>query len=688
MFKKRTLVILSFLSMCFLAFCFCTPSKVNDDAKMKTIIRNVKNTLTYMHYRPQIINDKFSEEVFNAYFESIDPSKRYFLQSDYDYFKKDYHNLDDYYNNQDMAFFNSTIDTLFQRYRDIKVFSEDILKEPFDYTIDEDFLIGSDVITYAKDKKQLKDYWRKYLKYNALNELIRLQGDSTKMNKPFAELEKEARENVEDNISDFFRVQLQLTKDKFLTKYINSFTERYDPHTNYFSPVDKDKFDVSISGQMEGIGALLQDKKGYPTIMELVVGSPAWKSGQIEVGDQIVKVKQKDGDAINIVGMVIDDVIRYIRGKKGTEVTLTLKKKDGELKDVKLIRDVIEWDEAFARSAIIEYNGEKYGIIYLPEFYTSINGNGGHDPSDDVVKEIEGLKKENIKGLIFDLRNNGGGSLDEAIQIAGLFIPKGPVVQVRRSDSQMKVYEDTDPTVQYDGPMVVLVNEASASASEIFAAAMQDYKRAIIVGSNKTFGKGTVQTFVPMNQSSFDSKDDLGSLKLTIQKFYRINGGSTQLKGVVPDIVLTDILTYSDVSESSSANALPWDQIKPVKYDMWNPAYNMTEIKRKSYERLKNSEYLNLMNQAAQYYKDLDKIDRVSLNLEKFKADRKMRESEAEKYDSISVYKTNMKVSSPQWELPKLKEDDGLKERRNSWHKSVSKDFYIKESVNILKDIS
>lgn len=685
---KRTFVILSFLSMCFLAFCFCTPAgNDNDDSKIQSIIKNVKNTLTYMHYRPRILNDDFSNEVFNSYIDKIDPNKRYLLQSDYDFFKKDYNNLDDYFNNQDLSFYHKTIDTLFIRFKEAKAYSEEILKEPFDFSTDEDFLIGEDVIQYAKNKKEAKDNWRKYLKYNALNELIRLQEDSAKMDKPFAELEKEARETVSDNISDFFRRQLQLKKDKFLTVYINSFTERYDPHTSYFSPQDKDDFDVNISGQLEGIGARLQDKKGYATIMELVIGGPAWKEGQLEVGDQIINVKQKGEEPVNIVGMLLDEAIRHIRGKKGTEVTLTVKKKDGTMKDIKLIRDVIEQDEAFARSAIIDDNGEKYGVIYLPEFYTSFSDKNGRDPSDDIAKEIAGLKEEGIKGLIFDLRYNGGGSLDEAVQIAGLFFPKGPVVQVRRSDGQMRVYEDTDPTTQYDGPMVVLVNETSASASEIFAAAMQDYKRAVIVGSNKTFGKGTVQTFVPIDQKSFNP-DDMGSLKLTIQKFYRVNGGSTQLKGVTPDIVLPDMLTYSDISESNSEDALPWDQIKAARFNQWQNHYDLTQIKQKSNQRIERLAYPKLMDEAARYYKDLDKIDRVPLNIDKYKADRKMREDKAKKYDSVNIYKTRLNVESPKWELPKLKSDTILRERRKSWHKDLKNDFNIEESINILKDIS
>ncbi len=687
MLMKKTFVLLSFLSMCFLAFCFCTPGNSNDDDKIKTIIKNIRNTLTYMHYRPQIINDSFSEDVFNMYFEKIDGNKRYILQSDYDLFKKDIHNLDDYFNNQDLGFFHSTIDTLFKRYDEARVYSEEILKKPFDFSKDEDFLIGDDVIQYAKSKEEAKELWRKYLKYSTLSELVRLQEDSTKMNKPLTELEKEARETVSDNMSDFFRRQARLKKDRFLTHYINSFTEKYDPHTSYFSPDDKDDFDVNISGQLEGIGARLQDKKGYATIMELVIGGPAWKDGQLEVGDQITHVKQKGESPVNIVGMLLDEAIRHIRGKKGTEVILTVKKKDGSIKDIKLVRDVIEQDEVFARSAIIEDNGEKYGIIYLPEFYTNFNDRNGRDPSDDITKEITELKKENIKGLIFDLRFNGGGSLEEVVEIAGLFIPKGPIVQVRRSDGQMKIHEDKDPAVLYDGPLVIMVNELSASASEILAAAMQDYGRAVIVGSNKTFGKGTVQTFIPLDQRTFNP-DEFGSLKLTIQKFYRVDGGSTQLRGVTPDVVMTDLLTYADISESNSHDALPWDQIKAVQFDPWSKKFDLNKIKTNSSTRVKNNSHLKLVDQAARYYQDLDKIDRISLNIDKFKADRIMREQQSKMFDSIDVYKSRLKVSSPVFELPKLKNDTILRDRRKEWHKNLSNDFYLEESVNILKDIS
>lgn len=687
MLMKKTLITLSFLSMCFLAFCFCTPDLGTDDSKIKTIIKNVRNTLTYMHYRPQIIDDNFSEDVFHMYLDKIDPSKRYFLQSDYEYFKNDIHNLDDYFNNQNLNFYHSTVDTIYKRIEEVKNYSEEILKTPFDFTIEEDLLVGEDLVEYAADKTQSKELWRKYLKYNTLLELVRLQEDSTNVKQPLKELEKQAREKVAENTSEFFRQMQKRKKDDYLTLYINSFTEKYDPHTSYYSPQDKDDFDVSISGQLEGIGARLQDKKGFATIMELVVGGPAWKDGQLEVGDQITHVKQKGKDPVNIVGMLLDEAIRHIRGKKGTEVTLTVKKKDGSIKDIKLIRDVIEQEEVFARSAVIDDNGDKYGVIYLPEFYTNFNDRNGRDPSDDITKEIIELKKENIKGLIFDLRYNGGGSLEEVVEIAGLFIPKGPIVQVRRSDGQMKVHEDKDPSVLYDGPLVIMVNELSASASEILAAAMQDYGRAVIIGSNKTFGKGTVQTFIPLDQHTFNP-NEYGSLKLTIQKFYRVTGGSTQLRGVTPDIVMTDMLTYADISESRAEDALPWDQIKPVKFDRWAINFDLDAIKANSAKRLQGSAYLDLIEKGARYYQEMDKIDRYPLSLEKHKANRKLREEKSKQFDSLDQYRTRLKISSPAYELPRFENDTILRERRKNWHKDLSNDFYLEESVNVLKDIS
>ncbi len=715
MLIKKTYVLLSFLSMSLLAFCFCKPMLDTDEEKEKLIVKNTRNTLTYLHYKPATIDDKFSENVFNKYLEYIDPSKRFLLQSDYDLFRKDYHNLDDYYKSENLKFYNSTADTIYKRIAEAEKYSMDALSKPFDFNQKENFNVDYKTSKYAKDKNEAKDLWRKYLKYNVMLEIVSMQDelkgekkdtidtkkplkavkdpladkDKKKITKetPFAEVEKIAREEVKDLISDYFRRIKQTKRENYFSIYMNSFTEQYDPHTTYFSPTSKEDFDFEMSGQMEGIGAKLQDKKGYATIAELVIGGPAWKNGKLEVGDQIIKVAQgKNEEAKNIVGMILSDAIRLIRGKKGTEVLLTVKKKDGSQQTISLIRDVIEYDEVFARSSVItDEKGDKYGMIYLPEFYTPMGKEGGRYPSDDIKKEIEILKKENIKGLIFDVRNNGGGSLEEVVKISGLFIKQGPIVQVRRSDGMLKIHEDKDTSIAYDGPLVVMVNELSASASEIFAAAMQDYGRAVIVGSPQTFGKGTVQTILPLDRQQ--GSDEYGAIKLTIQKFYRVNGGSTQLKGVQSDISLVDQFTYEDISEAARPEALNWDQIKPLVIAQWPTTFDLAKIKANSKTRLENNAHLNLMNESFKFIKSMEETKEIPLNLTDYKAYRKTREDKIKKFEALDKYKNSFKFSMNQNDLATTKTDTVLKAKRDNWFKGMQKDFYLNEAVNVLRDI-
>ena len=716
MLIKKTYILLAFLSMCFLAFCFCKPfasDKENED-DYKKVIRNTRTTLKYLHYKPANINDNFSKKVFTKYLEYIDPAKRLLLKTDYDLFKKDIHNQDDFFNNEDLTFYFATVDTVYNRINEVEAFSKEILEKPMDFTQKEDFVLDPKTIDYAKDKSELKDRWRKYLKYNIMLEIISMQDDLDETKKakdsignanhidalndesnkkkitkdtPFKEVEEIARNEVKDVITDYFRRLKQRKRETYFTMYMNSFTEQYDPHTSYYSPRDKEDFDISISGQLEGIGAQLQDKKGYATIASLVVGGPAWKDGRLEVGDQITKVAQgKKGEAVNIVGMLLDEAIRLIRGKKGTEVILTVKKKDGSQQEISLVRDIIETDETFARSAVVlDTKGDKYGIIYLPEFYTSMNGDEGRDPSEDVLKEINELKKENIKGLIFDVRNNGGGSLEEVIEIAGLFIKNGPIVQVKRWDGMMKIHEDKDPMIAYDGPLVVMVNEFSASASEILAAAMQDYGRAVVVGSPQTFGKGTVQTIFPVDQQN--RSDELGAIKLTIQKFYRVNGGSTQLRGVNSDIPMVDQFTYSEINEGSREGSLPWDQIASLSVQKWLPEINLQKIIAKSKTRLADNANLKLIDESAKFLKSLDETKAVSLNLVEYRKFRENREKNIERFEVLDKYKNNLKFSNTQREIELIKNDTVLKTRRANWHKSLGKDIYLEESINVLRDL-
>lgn len=691
--------------MLLLAFCFCSPMQFGDDDKTKDIIKNVRRTLSYLHFAPQDINDQFSEKVYNAYIENIDPYKTYMKGSDMVFFDKYKFKMDEFFNNEDLTFYRQSIDTIYKRIDELEKLTEKSLSKPLDYSTQDELIFDFEKDHFAENQAQWENKWKNRLKYSILQDILLMEEsakdekawhkkDSVGLSKDefdprgktFDQLEAEARSSVKDNMADFFRRFKKRKKEDWLSIYINSFTEQFDPHTSYFSPKENEDFEMTMSGQLEGIGATLADEKGYPTIKSLVIGGPAWKQGELEVEDQITKVAQGTKEAVSVVGMLLDDAIRLIRGEKGTTVVLTVKKKDGSMKEISIVRDIVELEETFARSAIIEDgNGDKFGIVYLPSFYLNYDGNG-HDASDDVKREIEELKKSNIKGLVFDVRSNGGGDLSECVEIVGHFIDKGPVVQVVRSDGNKKVYQDEKPGVIWDGPMVIMVNELSASASEIFAAALQDYNRAVVIGSKKTFGKGTVQTVRPLSWF-MNSNDEYGMLKFTIQKFYRINGGSTQQKGVESDIIMPDRYTYMDISEGARDSALPWDQIASLKYKTWPNSFDLQKIMANSRKRLEANPQVKLLDEYAQYVKLLDNDKQIPLNYNEFKARFEKRNQESKKYDELTEFKNGLKISSPSYETALMVNDTVLKERRRLWHKDLGKDVYLKETISVLRDM-
>ena len=704
-YLRKTYILLSLFSLLLLAFCFCSPIQFGDDDKTKDIIKNVRRTLSYLHYAPQEVNDEFSEKVYNAYIESIDPYKTYLKGSDIALFDTYKLKMDDFFNNEDLTFYRQSVDTLYNRIDELETLTANTLEEPLNYNTNETLVFDFEQDSFASSQGEWENKWTKRLKYNILQEILLMEemakdeeawkekdsigldpDDFDPRGKTFAQLETEARTNVKDNMEDFFRRFKKRKKDDWLSLYVNAFTEQFDPHTSYFSPKENEDFEMTMSGQLEGIGATLADEKGYPTIKSLVIGGPAWKQGDLEVEDQITKVAQGNKESVSVVGMLLDDAIRLIRGEKGTTVVLTVKKKDGSMKNISIVRDIVELEETFARSAVVEdENGDKYGIIYLPSFYLNYDGTG-HDASDDVKKQIEELKKSGIKGLAFDVRNNGGGDLSECIEITGHFIDRGPVVQVLRSDGNKKVYEDENPGVLWDGPMVVMVNELSASASEIFAAALQDYERAVILGSKKTFGKGTVQTVRPLSWF-MNSSDEYGMLKFTIQKFYRINGGSTQVKGVASDIVIPDRYSYMDISEGSRDSSLPWDQIQSLRYDKWSDTYNIGGIVQSAQQRISANPQIQLLDEFAQYVKRLDDDKSISLNYNQFKAEFEERDTEAENYEELSEFSNGLKIQAPTYEQEQMKNDTVLLERRKVWHKDLGKDIYLKETISVLRDM-
>jgi len=471
---------------------------------------------------------------------------------------------------------------------------------------------------------------------------------------------------------------------------VNSIVEEFDPHTFYFAPRDKERFDIQMSGSLEGIGARLQKKMDNIKVVEIISGGPAWRSEELEVGDLIQKVKQEDEkEAVSIVGMAIDDAVDLIKGPKGTKVTLTVKKVDGTVEDITLERDIVEIEETYAKSAMVNKNDRNYGLINLPRFYFDMEDAKNRTAASDIKKEIIELKKQDMDGLVIDLRNNGGGSLATVIDIAGLFIEEGPVVQVKSGTGEREILTDDDDDILWDGPLVILVNELSASASEILAAAMQDYKRAIIIGSKQTYGKGTVQNVIDLNRWMKNSDlGDMGALKVTTQKFYRVNGGSTQLEGVKSDVVVPDRYSYIDIGEKDMENPLPWDQIEPADYEEWDGYIDFDKTLAKSKKRMAESKQLQLIDESAKWISEQRNEEVYPLNYNVYAKQIEENEKQAKRFDSITDYKTDLSFVSLPYEQEMFKQDTTLQEKRTRWHENLSKDVYVEEAVNVLEDLS
>ena len=702
--RKYNIILLVLL----LAFGSCSfTAKVDDDPdKDKLLIQIITLALDQLHFEPKELNDAFSAEIYSDYLELVDPLKRYFLQSDIDDFKKFETEIDDQLRAYDISFFNMVYERLIQRQQDAKEYYKSILSKPFNYEQDEDYNADYESLAFVKNKKALKERWRQQLKFNTLSGydmLIDQQNGESKtddeaeaevkepiVKKSLKEIEEESRAETLKTLDNYFTDYIDdMEREDWFAMYVNTIVEEFDPHTSYMAPTDKDRFDQQMSGKLEGIGARLQKKMDYIKIVELISGGPAWRDGKIEVGDLIVKVRQdKEKEAISVVGMRIDDAIKLIKGPKGTKVILTMKKVDGSFEDIAITRDIVELEETYAKSSIVKKDNKNYGVINLPKFYVDFEDYKSRNASSDIKLEIERLKEQGIEGLVLDLRNNGGGSLRTVVDMAGLFIKDGPVVQVRSTDEPKEVLSDTDKSIIWDGPLVIMVNELSASASEILAAAMQDYKRAIIIGSKQTYGKGTVQNVLDLNRMVRNSSHgDLGALKLTRQKFYRINGGSTQLEGVKSDVVVPDRYSFIDIGERDQENPLAWDKITPVEYEVWNSYFDYDTTIANSKSRMENNAQLKLIESSAKWAKTKMDDNNYSLNYKKYKAELKLNQEEAKQFEAIADYKTNLTFESLPYEQKLFEQDTILRDKRNRWHENLSKDVYVEEAINVLNDL-
>ena len=687
-----------------IASCSFTTKKFDNPEKDKLLIDLITYVLEKGHYSPKDMDDAFSRNIYKNFIDGVDPLKRYFLNSDIEEFNQYETAIDDQIKIKDVTFFKLVYTRLTERIAQIEKIYPRILELPFNYSIDEELNVDYDKITYPNNIKALENRWRKQLKFTTISNYYDLiEENGTNLNekstegksedfenpKSLSEIEIEARENTKSSMSEYFDFVNDLESKDYFGIFLNTIVEEFDPHTNYFAPSDRDRFELQMSGKLEGIGARLQKKNDYIKIVEVISGGPAWRGEHVEVGDMIMKVRQEsEKEAVSIIGMRLDDAVKLIKGPKGTKVILTIKRVDGSIEEEIIIRDVVEIEETYAKSALIKKEDKNYGLIDLRQFYFDMQNYKERNAASDVKKEIIRLKKEGMEGLIIDLRGNGGGSLRTAVDMAGLFIKEGPIVQVASSGSKKEVLNDNDDEIVWNGPLVILVNELSASASEILAAAMQDYKRAIVVGSKQSYGKGTVQNLLDLNQWLRNNEmGDMGSLKLTTQKFYRVNGGSTQLEGVKSDVVMADRYSYIDIGEKDYDNPLPYDKIEPANYEVWNGNIDYEKTISRSVERITKSQQLKLIDENAQWIKNRRDVTTVNLNYESYKKDIESRIDETKKFDSIDNYDNKLIYESLPFEIELMKQDSTLFEKRKRWHKSLGNDIYIEEGINILQDL-
>jgi len=697
--------------------------KINAGAnsdKDRLLLELVVKVLQNGHYDHFQLDDNFSKSLYDSYLEAIDPNKRFFIQTDIEEFSKYENLLDDQILNRDIAFFELTYTRLMKRMEEAQSYYKEVLESPFDFSKDEDFNLDFENQPYAKDKASLKDRWRKQIKLSVLSKIYdkekqqkgiednHFDDEEEIVEKPkkkeepveiksFEQLEKETRESELSTLNDFFDFIKEQDRDDWFSIYVNAITEQADPHTNYMAPDDKERFDTGMSGKFEGIGARLMKKGDLIEVSEVISGGPAWREGKLENGDLITKVAQENEEPIDISGMRLDNVVKLIKGKKGTKVILTVKRVDGSIVDIPITRDVVEMEETYVRSTTVEKDGKKYGIIYLPKFYFDMNDRKARDAAKDVEQEIERLKSEKVDGIVMDLRNNGGGSLRTVVEMSGLFIDKGPVVQVKNPpqrrndgsviDGRIDTHQDRNSGVQWEGPLVVMVNSFSASASEIFAAAMQDYHRGIVIGSKQTYGKGTVQNVAILNNFVRNTDIDFGAIKITTQKFYRISGGSTQLEGVKSDIVLPDRYTYIDVGEKDLKKAMIWDEIPPATYKPAASSNVFENVIAKSKHRVGQSEHFKLINENAKWIAEQRDDNIYSLNYKQFIQKEEELEQRRKEFTKLKDYKNSYTFKSLPYELEQMKTDSVLAKKRERWHENLTKDIYVEEALNILDDL-
>lgn len=696
----------------FFSFRYSAKNVRSSDQKRKLIIEMVMAATEHEHFSPRQVDDTFSSRVYNKMMGYFDREKLYFTRQDVAMLRRYEYKIDDQIKQNSIEFFDS-FDAVYQRrLADAEKIYPTILAQPFSFSANERMVTDPEKEEYADAGKGVDTKWKQILKYRVLEKYVELKDGQEKKVKDSAnyktktdtELEAQAREDVKKMYQRYFKNMHKITDNNRFTAYVNAIAEIEDPHSNYFPPVEKKDFDAQMSGSFFGIGAQLKEdqENNKITITAIVTGSPSWKQGELKADDEILKVAQGAKTPVDVQGFELTDVVSMIRGEKGTEVRLTVKKPDGTIKVVPIIRDVVSLEDVFAKSAIIKTEEGKVGYIHLPEFYSDFNHTSGRRCATDIRDEVLKLKSEGVTGIILDLRYNGGGSLGDVVEMSGIFTGRGPVVQVKNSNASVNVLRSQiSDTPIYSGPFVIMVNEGSASASEILAAAMQDYKRAVIVGS-PTFGKGTVQKMVPLDeilnpmtrmqlQNDTSGDPSIGSLKLTMEKFYRVNGASTQLKGVTPDIILPDPYAFmdeDDMGERRNKSALPYDEIPAANYKPTNSVTNLNQLAKMSRNRVNNNPIFKVLEETNNFKKKKMEDKSVSLNEKQYKKEKEEMSAVSKKMEEIQKDAKLLEMASLSADMPRINLDSTSIAKNKDWLKNKSKDIYIAETVNIINDMT
>ncbi|WP_221250269.1 carboxy terminal-processing peptidase [Desulfuromonas versatilis] len=667
-----------------------------DANRAKLLSYMVRQQLERYHYSHKALNDQLSKDAFALFLKQLDFQKRFLLKSDVAKLQAYMNQIDDEMQSGDIQLPVVAANLMAERIPQAQALVEELLANPFDFTVQESFETDPEKLDFCENLDQLRERWRQALKFQALTRYLNLIEDeglkeAGDQDPRLEALRGKAREKVLNSNRHFFTRLLQDTRQDHYDRFLNAVTRAFDPHTNYLPPTQKEDFDISMRGSLEGIGATLREEDGYIKVVRVIPGSAAYRQGQLQAEDVILEVAQGSEEPVDVTDTRLRDAVSLIRGPKGSEVRLTVKKADGSRLVIPIIRDVVEIEETFVKGATFPdpASGKTFGYIKIPSFYRDFQGSRlggeGRNSTDDVREQLRLMNEQNIAGLILDLRNNGGGALTDAVGIAGLFIETGPIVQVRSSNGQINVLEDRDPKIDYAGPMVVLVNQFSASASEILAGAMQDYGRAIVMGGAHTHGKGTVQTILDLDRTiplpNMGKYRPLGAIKVTTQKFYRISGGSTQFKGVVPDIVLPDRLGHLKSGEQYSDYALPWDTVAATEFQPWAPALgNLAGLKQQSSARVAASESFNEISQDADSARQKSEQTSQSLFIDQVRRERE----EARQHKAAPAFHEG---GEPGEEEPGDNARLSDEERRNLWIKETGEDPYVREAMALIGQI-